>query len=734
MARRFPFYEQLDASDCGPTCLRMVCRYFGRDISINYIRKITFLQRQGTSLLGLSQAAESLGMKTMGVKITQELLRTQTPLPAILFWNQNHYVILYKVKRKSYLLGDPGRGLITVSEAELRKSWLVNEQGEGIALLLDPTERFFNPDNSDSLDQENKERRIWELWPYVRKFRRYFGLLITGMLLGSLLQLLPPFLTQAMIDQGVQNQDLSFVNLILLSLLLIFIASTFIDALRNWLLLHISSRLNITILSEFIYKLLKLPLHFFDTRMKGDIIQRLNDHTRIQQFLTSNTLTTLFSLFNVVVFSIALALYSKLIFLVFLSGSILSILWILYFFRARRIIDNTHFRLSAKSQNIIYELVDGIHELKLTNSEIPYKWKWENIQSKVFHTSLRALHIEQWQSIGNASLNEGKNILISYLAATQVIEGKITLGIMLAIAYITGSLNGPISQIIAFFRSAQNASISLRRLNEVQSLKNEDEERIGLLKQPELAPILANGDILVNHLQFSYDGPGGQPVFSDLNLRILNGKVNAIVGVSGSGKTTLLKLLTKFYSPQDGDIQVGDLDLASIDHTLWRSLCGVVMQDGYIFGDTIAHNIAIGSEEIDYNRLIQAAKIANIHDFINSLALGYQSKIGSEGTGISQGQKQRILIARAVYKNPAFILFDEATSSLDANNESKIMHHLDAFFRERTAIIVAHRLSTVRHADQIIVLDQGKVVETGSHESLVAQQGIYYRLINKQLF
>jgi ATP-binding cassette subfamily B protein len=729
--RRYPYYEQLDASDCGPSCLKMVAKFHGRNIPISQIRKIAYLNRQGTSLLSLSHAAESLGFKTIGVKIDLDVLKKEVPLPAILFWNSNHYVVLYRIKRNRYLIGDPGRNLLTITEEELKKSWFINEKEEGVALLLDPKEAFYD----NELEEEKEEgRHFSQLFNYLLRYRRFFTYLLLGMLLGSGLELIIPFLTQAMIDEGVQNFDLNFVNLILFSQLLIFFASTFINAIRTWLLLHISNRINVTILSEFIYKLLKLPLNFFDQRMKGDILQRLNDHSRIQSFLTSSVLTTVFSFLNLIIFSIVLILYSRTIFLVFLAGSLAAILWVLYFMKARRIIDNTYFRLSAKNQNLIYELIDGIHELKLTNSEIPYQWKWENVQAKLFKASLKSLNIEQWQYIGNVSINELKNIFISYLSAKLVIEGDITLGIMVAISYIIGSLNGPIAQLLTFIRSAQDANISLNRLNDIHSLKEEDQLRDQFLSNKNMNLLLKGGNIKVQGLKFRYDGPGAPYVLDDINLEFLVGKVNAIVGVSGSGKTTLMKLLLKFYEPDEGDIFINDLNLANVKAGTWRQMCGVVMQDGFIFGDTIANNIAIGQEDIDGERLIQAAKIAQIHDFISKLALGYNTKIGSEGIGISMGQKQRILIARAVYKNPDFILFDEATSSLDANNENAIINNLNEFFQGKTAIIIAHRLSTVRNADRIIVLDQGKVAEMGNHQELLDKKGIYYRLINKQLF
>ena len=732
MPLKYPFFGQLDASDCGPACLKMVTKFFGKEVSISTIRRTTFLQRQGTSMLGLSQSAESLGLKTLGVKINLELLRTEAPLPTILFWNQNHYVVLYKVKKTRYYIGDPAQGMTWVSEAELKRSWITDQtNGEGIALFLEPGTHF-----QEMLDEDleaEKKTSLWSLSTYLYKYKKYFGYLLLGMLLGSLLELLIPFLGKTMIDQGVQNLDLSIVNLILASQLFIFFVGTIIQTLRSWLLLHISSRINVTILSEFIFKLLNLPLSFFDTRMKGDILQRTNDHVRIQSFLTSSTLATVFSFLNILVFSIALAFYSIQIFGVFMAGSLLSVLWVLFFLERRRFLDNASFRYNAKSQNILFELVDGIHELKLTNAELPYRWKWENVQAKAFKLGLRSLNVEQWQSIGNNVLNELKNLLVSYLAARLVIEGEITLGMMLTISYMMGSLNGPISQVIGFFRAAQDANISLRRLQEVNALKNEDDGLFMDAPAKDLRVMVGAGNITIQQASFSYGGPGSPKVFEGLNLDLLGGKVNAIVGTSGSGKTTLLKLLLKFYALEEGEIRINGIDLNSLRSSSWRGMCGVVMQDGYVFGDTIAHNIALGEEEVNYTKLIHAAQVANIHEFIAGLPLGYNTKIGSEGMGISMGQKQRILIARAVYKDPDFIFFDEATSSLDANNEHEIMHKLGAFFEGKTVVVVAHRLSTVRNADQIIVLEYGKVAEIGTHQDLLKKEGMYYRLINKQL-
>ncbi|RZL50807.1 MAG: peptidase domain-containing ABC transporter [Pedobacter sp.] len=725
--KKFPSYIQPDAKDCGPTCLRIVAKHYHKSIPLQQIRALSETTREGSGLLGLSNAAENLGFRTLGVKIDFETLVAQAPLPCIVHWNKNHYVVVYAIdKTNKVYVSDPSYGLITYNKEEFIKHWIGEnaheKTEEGIALILETSPSFYK----NEFDEEEKKTSFAFLSRYLLKYKSLVIQLAIGLLAGSLLSLIFPFLTQSIVDVGIQNQDINFIYLVLLAQVMLFIGKMGIEIIRSWILLHLSTRINISIISDFFIKLMRLPISFFDTRMTGDIMQRINDHHRIEQLLTSSSLNTLFSMVNLIIFSIVLLVYDYRLFVVYLIGAILYVAWISFFLKKRKELDYKMFSQVSQEQSLVIELINGMQEIKMHNAEKQKRWGWEFLQVKLFKIKIKALSLEQWQSVGGGFINQIKDILVSFLAAKLVLDGNLTLGMMLSVQYIIGQLNSPLLQLIDFIKQTQDAKISLERLGEIHDKKNEEStEELYVTEIPQK-------DIVLNNISFRYLGSANF-VFQDLSLVIPYHKTTAIVGASGSGKTTLLKLLTKFYEPDKGDVKIGSTDLKNIAPSYWRNHCGVVMQESYVFNDTIANNIAIGEDTIDKQKLRKAVEIANIQDFIEDLPLSYNTKIGNEGIGVSGGQKQRLFIARAVYKSPDYIFFDEATSALDANNEKVIIENLEQFFKGKTAIVIAHRLSTVKHADKIIVLDKGTVVEEGSHNELVAKKGEYYRLIKNQL-
>ncbi|MBN1252879.1 MAG: peptidase domain-containing ABC transporter [Bacteroidales bacterium] len=725
--KKFPHYTQLDAMDCGPTCLRMVAKHYGKSYSLQTLRDRSFITRDGVSLLGTSDAAESIGFRTMGVKISFKQLVEEAPLPFIAHWKQSHFVVVYKIDKKNNLrIADPAEGLVKLTEKEFKSGWIsTKSEGEekGVCLLLEPTPDFYKAE-----DEKTNKANFKFLFSYLRPYKKFLTQLFLGLFAGSLLQLIFPFLTQAIVDFGIANRDISFVYLVVIAQLMLFTGRTAIDFIRGWILLHISTRINISLISDFLIKLMKLPIRFFDIKMIGDLMQRIGDHTRIENFLTSTSLNILFSVFNLIIFAAVLIFYSMKIFVVFLFGSILYALWVIIFMKKRKELDYKRFAQMADNQSNVIQLITGMQEIKLNNCEKQKRWEWERIQARLFKVSVKSLALNQYQQAGSMFINELKNIIISFMAAAAVIHGEMTLGMMMAVQYIIGQLNSPIAQLIGFMQSAQDAKISLERLSEIH--EKEDEEK---LEDPKLNLLPAKKNIVIEKLSFQYEGPHSEMVLNNIELKIPEKKITAIVGSSGSGKTTLIKLLLGFYAPIKGEITIGDTGLENFSQRMWRSTCGVVMQDGYIFSDTIAKNIAVSEEIVDKEKLLNAVKAANIQDFIETLPLSYNTKIGQDGHGLSQGQKQRILIARAVYKNPEFIFLDEATNALDANNERVIMDNLNEFFKGRTVVVVAHRLSTVKNADQIVVLEKGKIVESGNHQELTKKRGAYYELVKNQL-
>lgn len=724
----FHYVKQHDSMMCGVACLEMICAHFGKKYNQNFLSNICFATTEGVSLLGIRDAAVRIGLYTISGRLTIDELSSAT-LPCILHWNQNHFVVLYKVKNgRNFYVADPGKGLITYTTDEFKQHWIEmgrDEKGKGIAMFLEPTQAFY--DNSNE-HETRTEKPFKFLFGYVKQYRKYFFQIILGLFVGSLLQLALPFLTQNIVDIGIKNKDIGFIWLILIGQLVITLSRTSVDFIRRWLLLHISMRINISLVSDFFIKLLQLPMSFFDTKLMGDLMQRIGDHSRVNSFLTQQTLNVAFSLISFAVFSCVLLVYNRLIFLIFLIGSILYGGWMALFLRRRKVIDYELFEQQAANNNKTYQFLTSMQEIKLQDCEQRRRWEWEDVQADLFHIQMKSLKLQQTQEAGSIFINELKNIIITVVSATAVINGSLTLGMMLAVQYIIGQLNNPIEQLMHFIYSIQDVKISLERINEIHKKDNEEDYNRSRTEFDN-----ESHDIELSNIDFKYDPHALSKTIEGVNIHIPEGKITAIVGASGSGKTTLIKLMLGYYPVMSGEITIAGHNISEYNLKWWRRQCGVVMQDGVIFSESIARNIAVDDGEIDEERLEMAAEIANVKDFVMALPLKFNTNIGRDGMGLSQGQKQRILIARAVYKNPKFIFLDEATNSLDASNERAIVEKLSTFYKGRTVVVVAHRLSTVKNANRIIVLDKGRVVETGNHETLTAKRGAYYNLVKNQL-
>lgn len=727
---KFPITFQHDSMQCGVACLQMICKYFGRDYSIDSLSKICSATTQGVSMLGLNGAATEIGFHALCAKVAiSDLIKG--PLPCLLHWDQCHFVVLYKVKgSRKFYVADPGKGLVTYNQQEFAQHWTSTcSQGidKGIVMFLEPTQKFFSY-KMNGEDQIGERRSFGFLWGYIKKYRSYFLQVLLGLMVGCLIQLVLPFLTQSIVDVGIKHNDLKIVWLILLGQLVLTVSRTIIDFLRRWMLLHVNLRINVSMVSDFFIKLLKLPMSFLDTKLMGDLLQRMNDHQRVNTFLTQKVLNVSFAMLTFIVFSIVLLFYNKLIFTIFIVGSSLYGGWMALFLKSRKILDCELFEAQSENNNKTYEFITSIHEIKLQDCEQRRRWDWEDVQAELFKVELKMQKLQQIQEAGSIFVNEIKNIIITVVAAAVVIDGQMTLGMMLAVQYIIGQLNYPLEQLMQFFYSIQDVRISLERINEIHRKKTED-GKPGLkvaLDEPQKG-------IEMNDLVFKYDEYAEEYTIDNVNIHIPKGKITAIVGASGSGKTTLTKMMLGYYEPLRGKLKIGGVDIEAINKKWWRRQCGVVMQEGVVFSDTIARNIAADDNSIDKDRLLWAAKIACADEFIAKLPLHYNTLVGKGGVGLSQGQKQRILIARAVYRNPDYIFLDEATNALDANNERKIVENLDRFYQGKTVVVVAHRLSTVKNADQIIVLDHGSVVEVGNHKTLTAMRGVYYNLVKNQL-
>lgn len=728
MKRSFTFYHQHDNMDCGPACLRMVAKYYGKSYSLQTLRDKCHITRQGVSMLGISDAAESIGLRSCGVKLTWDQLKREATLPCIVHWNQNHFVVVYQIKSSNHKcsvkVADPASGLLEYDENAFLNSWLPKgTDNEGLALLLEPSPLFYKEEGDQS-----SHYGFAHVLGYFRPYKSYIIQIMLAMLIASIISLLLPFITQSIVDTGISNGNIPFIIMLLIAQLALAMGSLANNMIRSWLMLHTTSRVSISLISDFLCKLMKLPIAFFDSRMVGDIMQRIGDYNRIQSFLTGSLLSMVVAAVSFIIYGVIMAGYNSLIFIIFIFGSLLYVLWVLAFMKRRKKLDYMRFQQASANQNSIVQLVYGMQDIKLNNCEKQKRWDWEKIQAKLFKIGIKSLSLGQIQEAGSTFIDQTKNILISFIAAKSVIDGNMTLGMMMALQYIMGQINAPISQFISFAQAAQDASISVERLGEIHDMKDEESE-----DETRLTIIPNNATITLHNVVFQYDGPHSPYVLDNVSLMIPYGKVTAIVGASGSGKTTLLKLLLGFYKPTSGDVLLGNIKLSNYSERSWRANCGSVMQEGFIFADSITNNIAVADDSPDISRVHESARIANIDKWINDLPLGYATKVGADGQGLSTGQKQRLLIARAAYKNAHYLFLDEATNSLDAKNEREIMENLEHFFIGHTVVVVAHRLSTVKNADNIIVLDSGKIVEQGTHQQLTSIKGVYYNLIKNQL-
>lgn len=721
--KRFPLYIQRSNLDCGTTCLRMIAAFYGKKLSMECINRLCSYTMNGTTMLGLKKTAEQLNFEVLGIKTNIDRLVNEVPLPCILYWRQEHFVVLYKIRRKGqrilFYVADPIGSRFKYSQEEIEKCWIL-ESNEGAALCLEPAQDFKN-----QVEKYSKENRLLHfLWSYVSPYKLQMSQVFLAMLVSSSLMLLLPFLAQSIIDDGIESKDIQYVWLILFAQLALVLGNAFVEFVRNRILLFVGARIDISMISDFILKLTKLPISFFDTRMTGDILQRIGDHQRVKEFLAGTSLVSLFSFVNALVFGGVILYYSVTVFVVYLLCSFLYIGWVLLFMKKRAALDNKMFSLNSLGKNNIFELILGMQDIKLNACEKEKRWEWERTQVDIYQVLLKGLKLSQYQMSGGVLLGQIRNVCITAFVATLAIKGSMTLGMMLAIQFVIGLMNSPMEQIVDFIKKLQDVKLSIGRLNDVYCLDDETiEEKDGNIPY---------ADICIDNLSFRYDKFAASPILDKVKIVIPKGKITAIVGMSGSGKSTLLKLLLDFYNPDSGSIKLGEKLLQDYDVREWRKSCGVVMQDGFIYSDTIERNI-VPSGEIDMKRMLFAANIANVMPFVEMLPLKFKTKVGREGKGLSSGQKQRLLIARAVYKNPKYLFMDEATNSLDANNEMEVMANLNSFLKNRTSVIVAHRLSTVRDADNIIVLKNGQVIEQGTHQELLKFKGEYYSLIKNQL-
>lgn len=722
--KSFPFEYQLDSMDCGPACLKMICKHFGKYYSLPYLRDLCGITREGVSFLDLSYGAEKIGLHTLAIKADIKTLHEKVPVPCIIHWKNSHFIVVYKTSNKKIFVSDPAKGLLNYNYEEFKKGWYKSDEEAGAILAIEPMSDFLQRD----LEERTERKKTFQnVLGYFLPYKKNFTTILVIMFIATALQGLLPFISKAVIDVGIQTHDLDFINLVLIANIVIIVSVTISGAIRDWLLLHITARVNIALISDYLIKLMQLPVTFFENKMIGDILQRAQDHERIRSFIMNNSLNLIFSALTFVTFGIILLIYNTAIFSIFLVGSILYVGWVLGFLKVRKKLDWEYFSLISQNQSYWVETVGAIQDIKINNYEKQKRWKWENIQAKLYKVNLRVLNITNAQNMGAQFIQSIKNLLITFYCAKAVIAGEITFGVMISTQFIIGMLNSPLTQFISFIISAQYAKISFLRINEIHQLKDEEDTVVS-----NSLNIPGNKSLILKNVSFQYT-PTGPFVLKQINLIIPEGKVTAFVGGSGSGKSTLLKLMLRLYNPSFGEVLIGNMNISNLSLREWRNHCGVVMQDVKIFNDTILNNITLDDEEIDYKKLKEAVRIAHIAGEIEQMPQGYQTKIGEVGRGLSGGQKQRLLIARALYKNPSFLFLDEATNALDAINEHKIVKALSHAFEKRTVVVVAHRLSTIMNADQIVVLKDGMIIEIGNHEKLMEKRGHYYELVDKQM-
>ena len=720
---RFPTEYQMDAKDCGPASLKMVAKYFGRYYSLQYLRDKCGITKEGVSLLGISAAAESIGLHTAAFKCTIDDVILKVPFPVIIYWNENHFVVVYHASKKHIWVSDPCKGHVKYTRREFMEGWYLKNEDKGVLLALEPTADF----KLSKQEKRQEKDSMISMLRYFMPYKKEFSLIFFVMLVATLLQGILPFISKAVIDIGISTSDVNFINMVLAGNICILLSIMVFSVVRDWILMHITARVNIALISDYLIKLMKLPVTFFENKLLGDILQRAADHERIRSFIMNNSLSLIFSTFTFLLFSIILLVYNHVIFFIFLGGSILYVTWVMLFLSIRKKLDWQYFELLSKNQSYWVETVSAIQDIKIYNYERARRWKWEEIQARLYHVNKRVLAVTNMQNLGAQFIESIKNMAITFFCATAVIRGDITFGVMISTQFIIGMLNGPLIQFINFVVSAQYAKISFLRMNEIRQLEDEDE----LLSVGSTTILPENKSLILKNVMFQYAAHLPM-VLKNINLHIPENKVTAIVGSSGCGKSTLLKLLIRLYKPSYGSVSMGGMNVTALNLRKWREMCGVVMQDGKIFSDTIKNNIVLDDEKVDEAQLIKCCQIAQIKDEIDQMPRGFDTEIGEQGRGLSGGQKQRLLIARALYKNPQYLFLDEATNALDTVNEQKIVKALNSAFENRTVVIIAHRLSTIRHADQIVVMNKGEIKEVGTHKSLMSCKGIYSNLVKSQ--
>ena len=721
---------QTDSMDCGAACLCMIARHYGKKYSMRFFRENAHISREGISMLGLSMAAEKVGFRTLSAKITVEQLAEQIALPCILHWDGRHYVVCHRVSGKGsdrvFHICDPAIGKIRVRGDELRSHWLSGHLGEeevGLAMQLEPAPDFREKQPEDPADGFG----LLFFSRYILPHKWQLAGLLFGALVVMTMGYFLPFISQSVVDIGILGRNMDFIVLMMAMQLMISFSQTTVMFMQGWVSLHVNTVINVRLISDYLGKLARMPLPFFEVRTLGDILQRIGDHDRIKSFLMNDLTDIVFATVTFVTFSVVLGIYNWRILAIFLLGNTAYALWVVSFMHYRRELDNRVFQQSATLQNNMVQFIRGMQEIKLNNLEERKCREWESLQAGLYRLGRRGLMIGQVQQAGLLVFSTTTGIAISYMTARRVVDGEMTLGMMTSLSFILGQVSGPIGSFIGFIQRYQDARISLERLGDIHARKEGGmDEGTGRNGMP------TGKDIRFRNVSFSYNGMDRDMVLKDISFTIPQGHVTAIVGRSGCGKTTLMKLMQGFYQPVHGTVEVGGTPLPDISLREWRTHLGAVMQDGYIFSDSIAGNVAV-DEDADMARVEDALEAVNMKGFVHSLPNGTDTKIGEDGLQLSQGQRQRILLARVIYKRPEYIFLDEATNSLDTKNENDIMAYIKKNLKGHTVIIVAHRLSTIRDADSIVVLENGRVAEQGVHSQLLCNKGIYYQLVQAQL-